>query len=375
MIKDYKAIGLRLVFLSQRIVKRDLASGLFFFLFLVIPAHAANWFFYPSEGKSCTLATCNGTQDYPWRFHPTSGKVGAVDPSVMQSGDTLYICGDHNHYNLDDRVVLDIPGLLISGKCPDDSQGILRSYLTLRANATGSVIQDLIMRGPGVGPTGEGQAIALVGTDQVTISRLVISGWRRGLMCARQEVCDNVVIEHSTFYSVGQGIEKFAQGGLAEDTDWTIRFNHFYDIGISYPLGDGEAIGIQGVDGLHIYGNYITNARIGINMWTHDHSYIRNVTIEGNHLVGIHSAPCSWPSRGIMRSHSNTRPEVFENIVIRYNAIYNTGAQAIRLSAADGATGNIIAYNIIGETGMECEAESIWTQGPWLQEHNLITID
>jgi hypothetical protein len=76
-----------------------------------------------------------------------------------------------------------------------------------------------------------------------------------------------------------------------------------------------------------------------------------------------------------MRSHSNTRPEVFENIVIRYNAIYNTGAQAIRLSAADGATGNIIAYNIIGETGMECEAEPIWTQGPWLQEHNLITID
>jgi hypothetical protein len=76
-----------------------------------------------------------------------------------------------------------------------------------------------------------------------------------------------------------------------------------------------------------------------------------------------------------MRSNVNTLPEVFENIVIRYNVIYNTGAQAIRVSAATGATGNMIAHNIIGNTGLECAADPIWTMGPWLQEHNVISTE
>ncbi len=355
--------------------KKLLTSGLLFVLFLIAPAHATDWFFYPFKDMSCTPETCNGTQEHPWRLHQFHNRAGAIDPSVMQPGDTLYVCGEHNHFYLDDRIVLDIPNLLISGKCPDGSQGMLTSYLTLKSNATGSIVEDLIIRGPGVGPRGEGQGIALSGADHVTLSRLVISGFRRGIMCPRQAVCDHIVIENSTIYSVGQGIEKFALAGRTEDTNWTIRYNKFYDIGISYPYGDGEAIGIQGIDGLHIYGNQISDAKIGINMWTHDSSYIRNVIIEGNHLVGIQSAPCSWPSRGIMRSNRNTRPEVFENIVIRYNVIYHTGAQAIRVSAAAGAAGNLIAHNIIGETGTECESEPIWTKGPWSQAHNVITTD
>ena len=227
-------------------MRQVLLANFFLMLFLVVSSHATDWFFYPYEGTPCTPETCNGTQENPWRFHPLLNRVGAVDPSVIASGDTLYICGDHDYFNLDDRVILDVPEILISGRCPDGTQGILRSYLTLRANATGSVIQDLVLSGPGIGPRGDGQAIALIGADHITIARVVVSGWRRGIMCARSEICDHIVIEHSIFYGLGQGVEKFAHGGRAEDADWTIRFNTFNDIGISFPNGDGEAIGIGG---------------------------------------------------------------------------------------------------------------------------------
>jgi len=360
---------------NQKSSNKAFMVGLLLLFVLSSSAYANEWFFYPYNGVPCTSETCNGTQEHPWRFHPLTARIGAVDASVIQPGDTLYICGDHGHFNLDDRVVLDIPNLLISGLCPDGSRGVLTSYLTLRSNATGNIVQDLILRGPGVGPTGFGQGVALAGADDVTLSRLSISGWQRGIMCTRQSVCDNIIIENSTIQKVGQGIEKFVYSGETEDKNWIIRYNKFYDVGISFPYGDGEAIGIQGIDGLHIYGNQISYAKIGINMWTQDKSYIRNVKIEGNHLEGIQSAPCSWPSRGIMRSNKNTVADVFENIVIRYNVIYNTGAQAIRMFAADGATGNIISHNIIGETGLECSADPIWAVGAWSQEHNMISTD
>jgi hypothetical protein len=107
--------------------------------------------------------------------------------------------------------------------------------------------------------------------------------------------------------------------------NYTIRGNHIHDIGSNSPTGsDNHCIGVQGIDGLIIEGNYLENCGAGIVVWPGSRG-IENWQITYNYLKDMNGAATGdqFPGCGIVLSGYPELPEgtVYGEGMIAHNIL------------------------------------------------------
>lgn len=318
----------------------------------------ATWYWEAATTqRQADYADRDGSAQKPWVLGSNRFGInpGAIDVSVFQPGDTLYVTGDHAWFNYDDSLVLNgVTGLTVIG------QGATIRSLPVQ-NSTQIVVQDLKL-----------QFMRLEAVNGLTVERCEFSGYTKAIDTVVTSNVDNVLISHCSIHDcTREGIEVFCHP-LASRRGWVIDSNHIYNIG-PYDGYDHEAIGLQRVTDCVISNNYIHDAVYGIHWWESGAGVIDGLTVVGNFLHDIMGGPVGWPSRAIMMSGGSTEPGSVQNITIQGNSIFRVGREGIRLQAPPGAPGLVCVGNKVVAVNQEYgerNTEYITAPGEWLLGNN-----
>jgi hypothetical protein len=285
-----------------------------------------------------------------WWKGTNHSDAGAVDPSLMAPGDTLWLLDDHNRFLVDDLLQIALPdGVTVRGDYAM-RPGTIR-ILSIRDSST-ILVTALALVGGGLG---------LNNADDVTFDAVTVSQADKGFVVDLNNPADRCTIRNCTFHTLThQGLEIFTHVNLGIRDGWVIEDNLIYNVGYDTEIvsGDREGIGLQRVTNTVVQRNEIYDCLIGINLWESGNGGSHDLSIDANHIHDIVLGPDHWPSRGIMVSGGATEPGSIFNITITNNTIDTIGKEGMRLQAPPDATGLVASGNIIGNVNTEYGANN-----------------
>ena len=264
----------------------------------------------------------------------------------VQVAESRLICGTLNNFPFN-VIRAQFEGEVISGDCPNDP-GTLVGGMVIVQGFNNVVVENLRIVGNPYDPNRKG--VALLDTSGTIVRKVKMVDLRYGIYTDRNYRADDITIEDNEIMDVAQGIAMHAYSGnlLSVKKGWTIRNNVIVGVYTKQDTlaSDNEAIGVQGGKDLLIEGNFIRNARYGINIWACETAILDNVVIFRNALGLIRGGTISWPSRAIFKSCHPS--DAHKDVRISANVIANTDDVGIRWYG--GAQNVVISDNVLGGT-------------------------
>lgn len=307
----------------------------------------ADWYWEAATvQEQSAYADRDGSLAKPWVLSPSRLGInaGAMDPSAMSPGDTLWILDTHDWYYYDVRFHTSTlaDNITIRGDFPDRPGTILGTDIT---GSDGLIIKNLTLLGYTIY-----RDCNDVELDNVTVTTGGVPAFYVGNTLS----ANNFHIHDCSFSGGTEGIQIFTQPGVSR-SGWIIENNEIFDIGrnTDVPNGDNEGIGIQRLTDSVIRYNHIYNSDYGINIFESGTGASRDLEIHDNIIHDINNAWVNWPPRGIFFSGGTTVEGSLENISIHDNTIYNIGKEGIRLQSGPNGVGLEVYNNTIANVNTE----------------------